>query len=121
MKRALGISNQLFIVLGILTGQSLSFPWAQPYLWRWVMVVAIGIAVVQLVGSLLVRHDVDEKAEEASRGDEETPLLLEGECMLRRGHLTHSAERKVLNIGQLLRSNDSAVKRGCMFNSAPRV
>lgn len=68
--------NQLFIVFGILTAQSLSFPWARPYLWRYVMLVAVAIGVVQLLGSLVV---VEPKESAAEQQDEEAPLLPAGE------------------------------------------
>jgi MFS family permease len=79
MKKAMGISNQLFIVLGMLLGQSLSFPFAHPYRWRWVLVASISLATLQLAGSVFVRQEPEHKSDEARGGDEETPLLSDGE------------------------------------------
>ncbi|RSH92765.1 hypothetical protein EHS25_008211 [Saitozyma podzolica] len=99
MKKALGISNQLFIVIGMLLAQSLSFPFAHPYRWRWVLVASIALATLQLVGSAFVRQDQEHSPGEARGGDEETPLLSD-------------AQEKPLSIGQLLTTTDPAVRRG---------
>lgn len=69
IKKALGILNQLFIVLGILVAQSLSFPLGKEMLWRGVPGIAAGIGILQLVGSVFVRlkgnggHDPDVESE----------------------------------------------------------
>lgn len=81
IKRSLGIMNQLFIVFGMLIGQSLSFPFAKPLIWRWVFAVSSGLAVVQLAGSLLVRDPSKSDAIDAQiAGNEELPLIPSGEC-----------------------------------------
>lgn len=69
IKKALGIMNQLFIVLGLLAAQSLSFPLGKEMLWRGVPGIAAGIGTLQLVGSVFVRlkgnggRDLDAEAE----------------------------------------------------------
>ncbi|WWC58633.1 uncharacterized protein I303_101177 [Kwoniella dejecticola CBS 10117] len=102
IKRALGIMNQIFIVIGMLIAQSLSFPFAKPYVWRYVFTVSIGIAVIQLLGSLAVR--LEEKAEIVvgdEENDEETSLL-------------PSDGQKPLSIKELLLSKDPLVTRGLL-------
>lgn len=82
IKQSLGVLNQLFIVFGLFTAQSLSLPFAKPWEWRWVMAVAVGIAALQLVGSLFV----SEPKEEESAESEETALLGDGaSSFFRRG------------------------------------
>ena len=78
-KRSLGIMNQFAIVTGMLIAQSLSFPWAKAFIWRLVPVVSMGVAVLQLLGSLLMRETRgDLQVGAAVAGDEETPLLAVG-------------------------------------------
>ena len=78
-KRSLGIMNQFAIVTGMLIAQSLSFPWAKELVWRLVLVVSMGVAVLQLVGSLFMRETRGDLGIEAAvGGDEETPLIAVG-------------------------------------------
>ncbi|ORY33758.1 putative vacuolar membrane protein [Naematelia encephala] len=99
IKKSLGIMNQLFIVFGMLIAQSLSFPWAKPMVWRYVLAVSIVVAVLQLIGSLFVKPVV--KKTQVRGGDEEAALL-PGETV------------KPLNIKELLTSKDSKIRRGLL-------
>ncbi|AAW42626.2 vacuolar membrane protein, putative [Cryptococcus deneoformans JEC21] len=63
MKRSLGISNQISIVIGMLAAQSLSFPFAHPDRWRFVFIAPAMLALIQLAGSLLVNNPVVESQE----------------------------------------------------------
>ncbi|OXC64238.1 hypothetical protein AYX13_06302 [Cryptococcus neoformans] len=63
MKRSLGISNQISIVIGMLAAQSLSFPFAHPDRWRFVFIAPAMVALIQLGGSLLVNNPVVESQE----------------------------------------------------------
>ncbi|OXM76515.1 vacuolar membrane protein [Cryptococcus neoformans Bt63] len=63
MKRSLGISNQISIVIGMLAAQSLSFPFAHPDRWRFVFIAPAMAALIQLGGSLLVNNPVMESQE----------------------------------------------------------
>lgn len=72
MKRSLGISNQISIVIGMLVAQSLSFPFAHPGRWRFVFIAPAMLALIQLAGSLLVKNPLVE-----SQGDPELEALLE--------------------------------------------
>lgn len=92
----MGILNQLSIVFGLLLGQSLAFPFAKAYIWRYTMIVAVGIAVLQLFAGFAV--PVPRK--EVGGVDEERPLLV-------------SAEEPVLSLKGVLRSQDKIVRRGC--------
>lgn len=100
MKKSLGIANQFFIVVGILIGQSLSLPFSEPLKWRWVFLIAVVIAVLQLVGSFLLPGDNDEVLE-----DEGRPLLLQDQ-----------EDERVMGIKDLLFSKDSVVRRACEFD-----
>jgi len=95
IKKSLGIMNQLFIVFGMLAGQSLSFPFAHEGKWRYVFTVAVVIGVVQLLGSFFIK-DGEEKKDE-----EEEPLL--------------GQEVEPLSIKGLLTTNDSKIRRACKY------
>ncbi|WWC66404.1 uncharacterized protein I206_100306 [Kwoniella pini CBS 10737] len=102
IKKALGIMNQIFIVIGMLIAQSLSFPFAKPYTWRYVFTVSIGLAIIQLLGSLFI---LNPEKEEIVIGDEESneeASLLPGES------------QKSLSIKELLFSKDPLVTRGLL-------
>lgn len=92
--KALGIANQLFIVLGILAAQALSFPFGRPGVWRYVPATAAAVAALQLLGSVLVRLPGDTSS--GSAGEEE-PLL---------------GAEPPLTISELLSSQDPQVTRG---------
>ncbi|ORX36061.1 putative vacuolar membrane protein [Kockovaella imperatae] len=91
IRQALGITNQLFIVVGLLTGQALSLPLAKETIWRWVFAVSFFLAIAQLIGSLFV------KTPGSSDGEEEQPLLPSEEPM---------------SIRELLTSQDPVIRRG---------
>ncbi|BEI86451.1 hypothetical protein CcaverHIS002_0607380 [Cutaneotrichosporon cavernicola] len=98
-KKALGIANQLFIVLGILVAQTLSFPFGRAGVWRVVPATAAAVALVQLLGSLLVRLPGDLPS--SAPGEE--PLL---------GGAPRSRPEVPLTITELLSSRDPEVTRG---------
>ncbi|KAK8866056.1 hypothetical protein IAR55_001207 [Kwoniella newhampshirensis] len=100
IKRSLGIMNQVFIVIGMLIAQSLSFPFAKPYLWRYVLIASTGLAVVQLFGSFFIHEPATEKSD-ADIADEESLLVPTGEPAL-------------LGIMELLTSKDARVTRGLL-------
>lgn len=106
MKKSLGIANQLFIVFGILIGQSLSFPFGAPLRWRWVFGISSLICCVQLIGSFFASPPEDAKVGNLATavGEEEPLLSSRGED-----------EQEVLGIRGLFGSTDPAVKRGCEF------
>lgn len=93
IKKSLGIMNQLFIVFGMLAGQSLSFPFSHSHRWRYVFLVAVVIGTVQILGSFFVRDG--EKVEEG----EEEPLL--------------GVNVEPLSIKDLLFTNDKKIRRAC--------
>jgi MFS family permease len=95
IKKSLGIMNQLFIVFGMLAGQSLSFPFSHEARWRYVFAVAVVIGVVQLLGSFFITDG------EKVKDDEEEPLL--------------GQEVEPLSIKGLLTTNDSRIRRACRF------
>lgn len=101
IKKSLGIANQFFIVIGILIGQSLSFPFAKELEWRWVLAVGSGIAVLQLVGSFYVPEPTKEVVHVH---DEQEPLL------------PSDNDQPSLTIKELLASKDKAVSRGCKLS-----
>ncbi len=78
IKKALGIVNQLFIVFGMLIGQSLSFPFARYSQWRWVFTVPIGMALIELVASFAIVEPRKKKDSREILDSEATPLLNEG-------------------------------------------
>lgn len=100
IKKSLGIMNQLFIVFGMLTGQSLSFPFSHGHRWRYVFLVAVVIGVVQLLGSFLVQD-----GEKVKEGEDE-PLLGE-------------APAEPLSIKGLLSTNDTKIRRACELAQGP--
>jgi MFS family permease len=93
IKKSLGIMNQLFIVFGMLAGQSLSFPFSHENKWRYVFAVAVAIGVVQLLGSFFIKDG------EKAKDTEEEPLL--------------GQEVEPLSIKGLLTTNDSKIRRAC--------
>lgn len=97
IKRSLGILNQLFIVFGILIGQSLSFPFAKAMEWRWVFAISVGIGALQLLGSLFI-SDKDGK----DRSDEAEPLL-------------GNAAEETMSIKDLLMTSNKHIKRACEY------
>ncbi|WWC86392.1 uncharacterized protein L201_001268 [Kwoniella dendrophila CBS 6074] len=98
IKRALGIMNQIFIVIGMLIAQSLSFPFAEPMAWRYVFAVSVGLAILQSLGSLFINLPED-NARSDEESDEETSLL-------------PSDDQRPLSIKELLFSKDPLVTRG---------
>ena len=97
MKRSLGISNQISIVIGMLAAQSLSFPFAHPDRWRFVFIAPAMAALIQLGGSLLVNNPVMESQEAP-----ELEALLEP-----------SPEVETLTIKDLFLSREPHVTKGC--------
>lgn len=73
--------NQLFIVVGMLIGQSLALPFSHYGTWRWVFAVSVGMAILQLLGSWLVSvPGVKRDMKRVTNVNEETePLLGSGE------------------------------------------
>jgi len=98
----MGILNQLSIVFGLLLGQSLAFPFAKAFTWRYTMVVAVGVAAVQFAGGFMAKEA--RKGENLRRSvrnaEEEAPLLA-------------AAEEPPLNLKGVLVSQDKLVRRGC--------
>ncbi|KAK1926694.1 putative vacuolar membrane protein [Papiliotrema laurentii] len=101
IKKALGIANQLFIVVGMLVGQSLSFPFAQYGRWRWVFAFSVGLALCQLLGSLWIVVPRAEK-QIAEVADAESAPLLD----------PHQREGRLLSIKDLFTSQDPVIRRG---------
>ena len=109
LKGSFGLLTQLFVVFGMLLAQSISFPWAKPMLWRYVLLVSLGMGVIQLVGSFFVDSTV--KAERKSRGDEEMPLL-EGGCAREEHRADQTGQQATLSLMDLFASKDPAIRRG---------
>lgn len=108
IKKSLGIMNQLFIVIGMLLGQSLSIPLTQYSKWRYVFAVSTGLAILQVLGSLTI--DAKEvKKESREMGGEEQPLL-EG----------NEDTAEVMSIKDLFTSKDQVIRRGreCLATAA---
>lgn len=99
-KKALGIMNQLFIVLGILAAQALSFPLGKASIWRGVPAIAVLVGALQLLGSCVVHLPGD-------AGDDETTPLLGGQAQL--------------TIAELLASRDPQVTRGRESNQPDKL
>lgn len=99
IKKSLGIMNQLFIVFGMLTGQSLSFPFSREHRWRYVFAVAVIIGAVQLLGSFFVREEEKTKGSRGAGDGEDEPLLGE--------------EVEPMSITDLLTTTDSKIRRAC--------
>lgn len=97
----MGILNQLSIVFGLLLGQSLAFPFAKAFAWRYTMIIAVSLALVQFVGGFVVR---DVKSSEGRQRDEEAPLLPPA-----------PVEERALNLKEVLTPQDKLVRKGCKF------
>lgn len=95
MKKSLGIMNQLFIVFGMLAGQSLSFPFSHDHRWRFVFLVAVVIGAIQILGSFFITDG------ETAKDGEDEPLLGE--------------EVETMSIRDLLFTNDKRIRRACEF------
>ena len=91
IRQALGIANQLFIVIGMLTGQALSLPLAKETIWRWVFAVSFFLAIAQLIGSAFVKAPT-------VGSEEEEPLIREDEAPM--------------SIRELLHSKSAVIRRG---------
>ena len=98
LRGVLGILNQLFIVFGLLLGQSLAFPFGRAYAWRYTMVVAAGLAVLQFLGGFLVKEKI--KVVREQEEEEGAPLL-------------PAEEEGALSLKGVLTSQDKVVRRGC--------
>lgn len=92
--------NQLFIVIGMLLGQSLSIPLTQYGKWRYVFAVSSGLAVLQVLGSFSISAK-EVKKETRAVGGEEQPLL-EG----------NEDTSEVMSIKDLFTSKDKVIRRG---------
>lgn len=101
IKKSLGIMNQLFIVIGMLLGQSLSIPLTRYGQWRWVFAVSAGLAVLQILGSLAISAP-EVKREVRDAGGEDQPLLEGGEDQV----------KEVMSIKDLFTSKDQVIRRG---------
>lgn len=93
IKKSLGIMNQLFIVFGMLAGQSLSFPFSHSHRWRYVFLVAVIIGAIQILGSFVIKDG------EQAKDGEDVPLLGE--------------EVEPMSIKELLFTNDKKIRRAC--------
>ncbi|ORY27082.1 putative vacuolar membrane protein [Naematelia encephala] len=72
-----GTLHQIAIGLGMIIGQSLSIPFGQPWKWRAVLLVGLGIALIVFLAGLLVPkpQQTEDKSTEDEDADEETPLV----------------------------------------------
>ena len=64
------------IGLGMIVAQSLSIPFAQPFRWRYVLLVGEILALLLLISSTVVRHAKNDRR----TGEEERLLEDRGEC-----------------------------------------
>ena len=98
----MGILNQLSIVFGLLLGQSLAFPFAKAFTWRYTMVVAIGIAALQFLAGFVVPMTGKSEIASVDSGnlDEEAPLL-------------RALDEQPLSLKGALTSRNKLVRRGC--------
>ena len=101
--------NQLFIVIGMFIGQSLSFPFAEYSKWRYVFVVSIVMAGLQILASGLIR--VPEVHRDVKRRLSEESALLAGESV------EPVEEEGILSIKDLFTSKDPIIRKGRESNS----
>ena len=102
-KASFGILHQVSIGIGMIVAQSLSIPFAQPWMWRWVLVIGFAIAAVLFVGSGAVTLAFPTKVERHSEGDEEERPLVD------RRHSEEAVE--AIGVKDLIHA-EPAVKRG---------
>ena len=95
--------NQLFIVIGMFIGQSLSFPFAAYSKWRYVFTVSVAFAIVQILASGLIR--VPQLKRDIKRTASEEDALLAGEDV-------EGTDEQNMSITDLFTSKDKAVRRG---------
>jgi MFS family permease len=81
-----GVLHQIWIGLGMISAQSLSIPFSKPWIWRYSLLVGVGLAGILLLGSFAMGETNsavkarDEGAEE--EGHEETPLIAKCEFFI---------------------------------------
>lgn len=75
LRSALGTLTQLFIVAGICLGQALSFFWDEAMLWRNVLWLAGGVALVLLLGSFFMARTTSPMQGANAESVEVHPLL----------------------------------------------
>lgn len=98
--QALGIANQLCFVSGLIAAQALGLPFNEMMEWRWIMIVAAGLAGSMAVFSLFaVSPDSDNGDKQAG---EQTALL-------------PSEKKKDMSMLQLLKCKDTTISTGCKW------
>ncbi|OAV92812.1 hypothetical protein PTTG_07093 [Puccinia triticina 1-1 BBBD Race 1] len=107
IRGAIGVTNQLAIVLGIFAAQILSLPLATAFRWRWIFAFSALVSLLQLVLAPLLAADL--AADPSSdRSDDDDPLDFEHEALLAPAHSIHLQPPSVpplppLSLAQLLR------------------
>lgn len=96
--------NQLFIVIGMFIGQSLSFPFAEYSKWRYVFALSVALAMLQIFSSGLIR--VPQLRRDIKRTASEEDALLASEDSEER------QEERNLSIKDLFTSKDKAIRKG---------
>jgi MFS family permease len=102
--------NQLFIVIGMFIGQSLSFPFAAYSKWRYVFVVSIAMSALQILASGLIR--VPDAHREIKRSLSEESALLAGPAEA-------VEEEGTMSIRDLFTSDDQVIRKGRKYHSWP--
>lgn len=95
--QALGIANQLCFVSGLIAAQALGLPFNSMMEWRWIMVVAAGLAGFMAVFSLFAVSP-DSDSDDKQPG-EQTALLRE--------------KKRDMSMKELLKSKDTTISTGC--------
>jgi MFS family permease len=108
-KTLFGTLHQISIGVGMIVAQSLSFVFAKPWVWRYVLLVGFSIAsaLFAISGTIKVHREVDEgDAGSDDEGDEETPLV--------------QREAKEVSVRDLIHA-ESIVKRGSESTFAANI
>ena len=94
----LGIANQMCFVSGLIVAQALGLPFNKMMEWRWMMIIAAGLAGFMAVFSLFALGP-DEGNDDGDLG-ENTPLVKKGE------------KKRDMTMMQLLKSKDTTISTG---------
>lgn len=98
LAQALGIANQLCFVSGLITAQALGLPFNDMMEWRWVMIVASGLAGSMAVFSLFASSP--EELDDAAGEGEQTALL------------GNKEKKRDMSMKQLLKCKDTTISTG---------
>lgn len=117
IRGSIGVLNQLAIVIGILTGQALSLPFAKPNLWRAIFVVSAAGAAAQILLAPVMVESPQWAKEKASVDHPGSPTRVDGrharlagEDPETAGLLEDDMEEEPASGGQMSRSHLSVLE-----------